>query len=36
VKKELGDGYQRIKIKIKPGYDLEPVRRLRQEFRGSS
>ncbi len=32
VKKELGDGYQRIKIKIKPGYDLEPVRRLRQEF----
>ena len=32
VKKELADGYQRIKIKIKPGYDLEPVRRLRQEF----
>lgn len=32
VKKELAAGYQRIKIKIKPGKDLEPVRRLRQEF----
>jgi O-succinylbenzoate synthase len=32
VKKELADGYQRIKIKIKPGKDLEPVKRLRQEF----
>ena len=32
VKKELGAGYQRIKIKIKPGKDLEPVRRVRQEF----
>jgi O-succinylbenzoate synthase len=32
VKKELAAGYQRIKIKIKPGSDLEPVRRLRQEF----
>jgi len=32
VKKELAAGYQRIKIKIKPGYDLEPVRRLRQDF----
>jgi O-succinylbenzoate synthase len=32
VKKELADGYQRIKIKIRPGYDLEPVRRLRQDF----
>jgi o-succinylbenzoate synthase len=32
VKKELAAGYQRIKIKIRPGYDLEPVRRLRQEF----
>jgi O-succinylbenzoate synthase len=32
VKVELDAGYQRIKIKIKPGYDLEPVRRLRQEF----
>lgn len=32
VKKEIDAGYQRIKIKIKPGKDLEPVRRLRQDF----
>ena len=32
VKKELDAGYQRIKIKIKPGQDIELVRRLRQEF----
>ncbi len=32
VSKELAAGYQRIKIKIKPGKDLEPVRRLRQDF----
>lgn len=32
VKKELAAGYQRIKIKIKPGKDLEPVEHLRQEF----
>jgi o-succinylbenzoate synthase len=32
VKKELASGYQRIKIKIKPGKDLELVRRLRQDF----
>jgi O-succinylbenzoate synthase len=32
VQKELAAGYQRIKIKIKPGYDIEPVRRLRQDF----
>jgi O-succinylbenzoate synthase len=32
VKKELNAGYQRIKIKIKPGKDLELVKRLRQEF----
>jgi O-succinylbenzoate synthase len=32
VKKELAAGYQRIKIKIKPGKDLLPVQRLRQEF----
>jgi o-succinylbenzoate synthase len=32
VKKELAAGYQRIKMKIKPGKDLEPVRRVRQEF----
>jgi len=32
VKKELAAGYQRIKIKIKPGKDLEQVQRLRQEL----
>jgi o-succinylbenzoate synthase len=32
VAKELAAGYQRIKIKIKPGLDLEPVRALRQRF----
>lgn len=29
VDAELADGYQRVKIKIKPGWDLEPARRLR-------
>jgi len=32
VQKELAAGYQRIKIKIKPGKDLDPVRRLRPGF----
>ena len=32
VKKEIDAGYQRIKIKIKPGKDIELVQRLRQEF----
>jgi o-succinylbenzoate synthase len=32
VKKELSAGYQRIKIKIKPGKDLAQVQRLRQDF----
>lgn len=32
VEKELAAGYQRIKIKIKPGLDLESVRALRQKF----
>jgi O-succinylbenzoate synthase len=32
VKKEIEAGYQRIKIKIKPGKDLELVRRVRQDF----
>jgi len=32
VQRELAAGYQRIKIKIKPGKDLELVRRLRQNF----
>jgi O-succinylbenzoate synthase len=32
VEKELAAGYQRIKIKIKPGRDVQPVARLRQKF----
>ena len=32
VKKEIAAGYQRIKLKIKPGKDLEQVSRVRQEF----
>ena len=32
VKKEVAAGYQRIKIKIKPGKDLPQVQRVRQEF----
>jgi O-succinylbenzoate synthase len=32
VEKELGAGYQRIKIKIKPGADVEPARALRERF----
>ncbi len=32
VEKELGAGYQRIKIKIKPGLDVEPARALRERF----
>ena len=32
VEKELSAGYQRIKIKIKPGCDIEPARALRERF----
>ena len=32
VERELAAGYQRIKIKIKPGWDIEPVRTLRERF----
>jgi O-succinylbenzoate synthase len=28
----LQDGYRRIKIKIKPGYEIEPVRAIRKEY----
>src|SRR6202048_3304041 len=34
VRKELAAGYQRIKIKVKPGKELPQVRRLREEFPG--
>ena len=27
-----GQGYQRVKIKIQPGWDVEPVARIREEF----
>jgi len=32
VRKELAAGYQRIKIKIKPGKEVPQVKRLREEF----
>jgi O-succinylbenzoate synthase len=32
VAQELGDGYRRIKIKIKPGWDLAPVAAIRSRF----
>ena len=32
VKHELAAGYQRIKIKVKPGWDVEPVERIRARF----
>ena len=30
IEKELADGYQRIKIKIKPGWDVDIVRKVRE------
>src|SRR2546421_4613593 len=32
IDKELDAGYQRIKIKIKPGWDIDIVRRVREHF----
>jgi o-succinylbenzoate synthase len=32
VDRYLDDGYRRIKLKIEPGWDLEPVRRVRERF----
>src|SRR5712692_3222437 len=32
IGKELSAGYQRIKIKIKPGWDVDIVRRVRERF----
>ena len=32
IQKELVAGYQRIKIKIKPGWDIEIVRKVRERF----
>ena len=32
IEKELAAGYQRIKIKIKPGWDIDAVERVRARF----
>lgn len=32
IEKELSDGYQRIKMKIKPGRDVEDIREVRKHF----
>jgi O-succinylbenzoate synthase len=32
IQTELNAGYQRIKIKIKPGWDLDVIRRVRERF----
>src|SRR5262249_9263187 len=32
IEKEISAGYQRIKIKIKPGWDVDIVRRVRERF----
>ena len=34
IETELAAGYQRIKIKIKPGWDVEAVRQVRRHFPG--
>jgi o-succinylbenzoate synthase len=34
IDKELAAGYQRIKIKIKPGWDIDAVERVRAKFGG--
>jgi O-succinylbenzoate synthase len=34
IERELAAGYQRIKIKIKPGWDVDVVRRVRARFPG--
>ena len=34
IETELSDGYQRIKMKIKPGRDVEDLRAVRKEFPG--
>ena len=34
IEKEVAAGYQRIKIKIKPGWDVDVVREVREDFPG--
>jgi O-succinylbenzoate synthase len=32
VRHEVSEGYRRVKIKIKPGWEIEPLRAIRSEF----
>ncbi|MGP7816876.1 o-succinylbenzoate synthase [Niallia sp. 01092] len=32
VERFLSEGYKKIKVKIKPGYDIEPLTRIREKF----
>ncbi|MDL0437598.1 MULTISPECIES: o-succinylbenzoate synthase [unclassified Niallia] len=32
IERYLADGYKKIKVKIKPGYDLEPLAKIREKF----
>src|SRR6266850_2297714 len=32
IERELADGYQRIKMKIKPGWDVDAIRQVREKF----
>jgi O-succinylbenzoate synthase len=32
VRREVADGYRRVKIKIKPGWEIEPLAAIRAEF----
>ncbi len=32
VEKFLTEGYKKIKVKIKPGYDIEPLQKIRERF----
>ena len=32
IEQELADGYQRIKMKIKPGWDIDVIRQVRERF----
>ncbi len=32
IERELAAGYQRVKIKIKPGWDIDVIRRVRERF----
>jgi O-succinylbenzoate synthase len=34
VERHLAEGYRRIKLKVEPGHDVEPVRAVREQFGG--